>query len=85
MLPKTEECLKHLADYESSRQAAIEELTAAKRDIEQKLSRLLGNEPKKSERKQPACSKCGQPGHSARSCKGASETDGQVRTSKAAE
>jgi len=76
MLPKTEECLKHLANYESSRQAAIEELTAMKKDIEQKLSCLLGNEPKKSERKQQTCSKCGQSGHSARTCKAASEKNG---------
>jgi len=59
MLPKTEECLKHLTNYESSRQAAIEELTAAKKDIEQKLSRLQGIETKKSARKPQVCSHCG--------------------------
>lgn len=77
MLPKTDECLKHLENYEASRQAAIEELLAMKKDIEARLSRLRGAEqPKKSDRKQQTCSKCGQPGHSARTCKTSSERNG---------
>ncbi len=76
MLPKTDECLKHLENYEASRNAAIEELQAAKKDIECKLARLQTVEPKKSGRKQPTCSTCGEPGHSARTCKAPTEKNG---------
>ena len=73
MLPKTDECLKHLESYESSRQAAVDELTAAKKEIEAKLARLQTAKLKESDRKRQTCSKCGQPGHSARTCKTAPE------------
>lgn len=76
MLPKTEECLKHLTNYESSRQAGIEELTATKKDIESKLALLQASKPKESDRKRQTCSKCGEPGHSARTCKQAAEKSG---------
>ena len=76
MLQKSDECLKHLDNYESSRQAATDELLAMKKDIDAKLSRLQETEPqKKFERKQQVCSNCGQPGHSARTCKLRKRTD----------
>ena len=61
-----EKALKSLDEFESTRQQAIEELLAAKNDIESKLIRIGydGTSPKKE--KKTKCGECGSTEHTAR-------------------
>ena len=62
-----EKALKALDEFEAARQQAVEELTAAKKDIETKLARLEERgaaRPKKVARRNP-CPVCGSADHTA--------------------
>ena len=61
-----EKALKSLDEFEAARQQAIEELLAAKNDIESKLIRIGydGTPPKKE--KKTKCGECGSTEHTAR-------------------
>ena len=62
-----EKALKSLDEFEAARQQAIEELLAAKNDIESKLIRIgYDGTPPKKDKKTTKCSECGSTEHTAR-------------------
>ena len=62
-----EKALKSLDEFEQARQQAIEELLAAKNDIESKLIRIgYDGTPPKKDKKTAKCGECGSTEHTAR-------------------